>query len=316
MSDLEQRLKTYGKRVRKLEGGDSWVAALSLGNCPLLSWGSQNWWIAVISEKEKELLAGSKQTPPIVNALKSSISGAELTGVCQLNRDRIIRLTFTKIIGAGFSNTRHLTLEMMERYSNLIFTDENETILETAKHIHPADNRFRSVLPGHHYSMPPEFNVIPLEDWLRDPTSDTLRSVAGFGKKLLEKLSEVEVERAARLLDGFYKNETDTSLYTPQKIKNYLTVLPELLEGASPLPDAAVSDTGHLTVMSPIADVSIQRRRKAVTDQIRREIVRRERQIKDIEKLLYEEDADKYKNTEMSCRKFMADNSGSPGGLC
>ncbi|HPX03764.1 MAG TPA: NFACT family protein [Synergistaceae bacterium] len=286
-----------GKRVRKLEGGDSWVAVSVFGGTVLLlSWGSQNCGIAVISEKEKkELLAGSKQTPPIVNALKSSISGAELTGVCQLNRDRIIRLTFTKIIGAGFSNTRHLTLEMMERYSNLIFTDENETILETAKHIHPADNRFRSVLPGHHYSMPPEFNGIPLEDWLRDPTSDTLRSVAGFGKKLLEKLSEVEVERAARLLDGFYKNETDTSLYTPQKIKNYLTVLPELLEGASPLPDAAVSDTGHLTVMSPIADVSIQRRRKAVTDQIRREIVRRERQIKDIEKLLYEEDADKYK---------------------
>ena len=132
-----------GKRVRKLEGGDSWVAVSVFGGTVLLlSWGSQNCGIAVISEKEKkELLAGSKQTPPIVNALKSSISGAELTGVCQLNRDRIIRLTFTKIIGAGFSNTRHLTLEMMERYSNLIFTDENETILETAKHIHPADNR-------------------------------------------------------------------------------------------------------------------------------------------------------------------------------
>ena len=165
--------KHIGKRVRKLEGGDSWVAVSVSGNAVLLlSWGAKNCGIAVISDKEKkDLIASAKQAPPIVNALKSNISGAELTDVCQLNRDRIIRLTFTKTIGAGFSNTRHLTLEMMERYSNLIFTDENNTVLETAKHIHPADNRFRSVLPGHPYSMPPEFNGIPLEDWLQHPSS-------------------------------------------------------------------------------------------------------------------------------------------------
>ena len=122
----------------------------------MLSWGAQNCGIAVISEKaKKDLIASARQTPPIVNALKSNISGAELTGVCQLNRDRIIRLTFTKTIGAGFSNTRHLILETMERYSNLIFTDENDTVLETAIHIHPADNRFRSVLSCQPYSMSP-----------------------------------------------------------------------------------------------------------------------------------------------------------------
>ena len=289
--------KHIGKRVRKLEGGDSWVAVSVSGNAVLLlSWGAQNCGIAVISDKEKkDLIASAKQAPPIVNALKSNISGAELTDVCQLNRDRIIRLTFTKTIGAGFSNTRHLTLEMMERYSNLIFTDENNTVLETAKHIHPADNRFRSVLPGHPYSMPPEFNGITLEDWLQHPSSETLRSVAGFGKKLLERLSGMEAERTARCLNGFYKNETDTSPYAPQMIKIYLTALPELLEGASPLPDTTVTDTGHLAVLSPIADVSINRRRKAVTDQIQRETVRRERQTEDIEKLLHEEDAEKYK---------------------
>jgi predicted ribosome quality control (RQC) complex YloA/Tae2 family protein len=289
--------KHIGKRVRKLEGGDSWVAVSVSGNAVLLlSWGAQNCGIAVISDKEKkDLIASAKQAPPIVNALKSNISGAELTDVCQLNRDRIIRLTFTKTIGAGFSNTRHLTLEMMERYSNLIFTDENNTVLETAKHIHPADNRFRSVLPGHPYSLPPEFNGITLEDWLQHPSSETLRSVAGFGKKLLERLSGMEAERTARCLNGFYKNETDTSPYAPQMIKIYLTALPELLEGASPLPDTTVTDTGHLAVLSPIADVSINRRRKAVTDQIQRETVRRERQTEDIEKLLHEEDAEKYK---------------------
>ena len=289
--------KHIGKRVQKLEGGDSWVAvSISGGTVLLLSWGAQNCGMAVISEKEKkDLISGANQTPPIVNALKSNISGAELTGVCQLNRDRIIRLTFTRTIGAGFTNTRHLILEMMERYSNLIFTDENNIVLETAKHIHPADNRFRSVLPGQPYSMPPEFKGIRLEEWLERPASETLRSVAGFGKKLLENLSGMEAERADRYLKGFYDDGTDISLYIPQMINKYLTALPEVLDDSSPLPGTTVTDTGHLAVLSPIADLSLGRRRKAVTDQIERETVRRERQIEDIERLVHEEDAEKYK---------------------
>ena len=289
--------KHIGKRVQKLEGGDSWVAvSISGSTVLLLSWGAQNCGIAVISDKEKkDLISSAKQTPPIVNALKSNISGAELTDVCQLNRDRIIRLTFTKTIGAGFSNTRHLILETMERYSNLILLDENDMVLETAKHIHPADNRFRSVLPGQPYSMPPEFKGIALEEWLEHPSSETLRSVAGFGKKLLERLTEMEVEKAARSLNGFYKNETDISSYIPQLVKKYLTALPELLEGASAIQDTTIADTGRIIVLSPIADVSLNRRRKVITDQIERETVRRERQIGDIEKLLHEEDAEKYK---------------------
>lgn len=289
--------KHIGKRVQKLEGGDSWVAvSISGSTVLLLSWGAQNCGIAVISDKEKkDLISSARQTPPIVNALKSNISGAELTDVCQLNRDRIIRLTFTKTIGAGFSNTRHLILETMERYSNLILLDENDMVLETAKHIHPADNRFRSVLPGQPYSMPPEFKGIALEEWLEHPSSETLRSVAGFGKKLLERFAEMEVERAARYLNGFYKNETDISSYIPQLVKKYLTALPELLEGASAIQDTTIADTGRIIVLSPIADVSLNRRRKVITDQIERETVRRERQIGDIEKLLHEEDAEKYK---------------------
>ena len=289
--------KHIGKRVQKLEGGDSWVSvSISGSTVLLLSWGAQNCGIAVISDKEKkDLISGAKQTPPIVNALKSNISGAELVDVCQLNRDRIIKLTFNKTIGAGFSNTRHLILEMMERYSNLIFTDENDIVLETAKHIHPSDNRFRSVLPGQPYSMPPEFKGITIEDWLEDPSADTLRSVAGFGKKLLEGLSGPEVERTSRYLSGFYKNETDFSSYIPQLIKKYLTALPELLEGASAIQDTEIADTGRTAVLSPIADLSLNRRRKLITDQIGHETVRRERQIADIEKLLHVDDAEKYK---------------------
>jgi len=286
-----------GKRVQKLEGGDTWAAVSMSGAVVLLlSWGAQNCGIALLSEKEKkDLILGLKQSPPIVNALKSNISGAELAGVCQLNRDKIIRLTFTKRLGAGFSNTRHLILETMERYSNLILTDENGIVIETAKHIHPADNRFRSVLPGQPYSMPPEFKGISLEDWLKDPLPDTLRSVAGFGRKLLDRLSEMETQSVTQLLSGFYKNEADLSLYVPQLIKKYLTSLPEIIAGATPLTDTDTANTGRVAVLSPIADGSLSRKRKVLTDHIEHETLRRERQISDIDRLLNDEEAEKYK---------------------
>lgn len=292
---LTEKLK--GRKVRKVEGGDSWVAlSLSGGEVLLLSWGAQNCGIAQISEKEKkELRAGAKQTPPITNAIKSNIGGAELTDVIQLKRDRIIRLTFTKVIGAGFANTRHLIIEMMERYSNLILADENDVVLETAKHIHPADNRFRSVLPGHPYSMPPEYKGIPLEKWLATPSPESLGSVAGFGKKLLGILSDAEIEKTASLLSGFYKDESNVSSYIPQTAKNYLTALPILWEGFDPLTSGDIDDLGRFAVLSPITDSVLTKRRKALTIKIEREITRRERQIEDIERLLSKEDAEMFK---------------------
>lgn len=286
-----------GRRVQKLEGGDTWVAlSLSGGVVMLLSWGAQNCGAAVISEKEKkDLLSSAKQKPPIVNALKSNISGAELTEVCQLNRDRIIRFSFTKKVGAGFENVRDLTLEAMERYSNLILTDENFIVLETAKHIHPADNRYRSVLPGQPYMMPPEFSGMPLEEWLKDPSSGLLTTVAGFGRKLLERLSGMDPKKSAGLLSGFYRQDSDVTSYVPQMIKKYMTALPELLEGASPLTETGMQNTGRIAVLGPIAENAFGKRQKALACHIEREILRRERQTEDIERLFNEEDVEKYK---------------------
>ena len=105
------------KRVQKIDGGDSWVSlAMSGGINLLLSWGSVNCGAAVITDNEKKsLLTLSKQTPSITNTLKSHLAGSEFVGCEQIRRDRIMKFTFVKTIGAGFSNTRYLILEAMER---------------------------------------------------------------------------------------------------------------------------------------------------------------------------------------------------------
>lgn len=281
-----------GRRVQRVEGGGSAVIISLAGGAELLlSWGAQNCGAAVISARDKKsLLAVSRQTPPITNALKSHLTGAQLVSVAQLRRDRILEFTFRKTIGAGFATRRRLVLEIMERFSNLVMTDENGLIIETAKHIHPSDNSFRTVLPGVPYHMPPLFGGAALEEWLAEPREDTLMKVVGVGRPLLKILAAYPAKLAAEYLRGLYD---DTSApMTAQKIGKYVTALPELLSDAKKLPDCS---TGILIALAPMKDGSIENRRKNIVKHIEKEAKRRERQLADIRGLLSDDSPARFK---------------------
>lgn len=281
-----------GRRVQRAEGcGAAVVLSLSRGAELLLSWGAQNCGAAIISANDKRtLLAASSQTPPVANALKSHLQGTSLLSVSQLRRDRIIEFVFKKTIGAGFSAERRLVLEIMERFSNLVLTDENGVIIETAKHVHPADNSFRTVLPGAPYHMPPLFEGLMLEEWLNAPEADTLIKTAGVGRPLLKILSGYPPYEAARYLRGLYND--CAPLMISQKIGKYVTALPELLPDAEKLPDGS---TGTLLTLTQTSSETLERRRKNILKHIEKEITRRERQLSDIRALLADESPARFK---------------------
>lgn len=281
-----------GRRVQRVEGGGSAVIISLAGGAELLlSWGAQNCGAAVISARDKKsLLAAARQTPPITNAVKSHLTGAQFVSVAQLHRDRILKFTFRKTIGAGFSTERRLVLEIMERFSNLVMTDENGLIIETAKHIHPADNSFRTVLPGVPYHMPPLFGGMPLEEWLAAPREDTLTKVAGVGRPLLKILAAYPAGLAAEYLRGLYDDLS--APMKAQRIGKYVTALSELLSEAEKLPDGS---TGALIALAPMKDGTIENRRKNIIKHIEKEITRRERQLGDIRRLLADESPARFK---------------------
>lgn len=281
-----------GRRVQRVDGGgNAVIISLAGGAELLLSWGAQNCGAAVISARDKKsLLAAARQTPPITSAVKSHLTGAQLVSVAQLHRDRILEFTFRKTIGAGFATERRLVLEIMERFSNLVMTDENGLIIETAKHIHPADNSFRTVLPGVPYHMPPLFGGTALEEWLAEPREDTLMKVAGVGRPLLKILDTYPAKLAAEYLHGLYDDTSAPT--TAQKIGKYVTTLPELLPDAEKLPD---SSTGILIALAPMKDGSIENRRKNIVKHIEKEAKRRERQLADIRSLLSDDSPVRFK---------------------
>ncbi|MDO5116808.1 MAG: NFACT family protein [Synergistaceae bacterium] len=289
-----RELSAYkGRRVQRAEGGKN-SAVISLGGAVdlLLSWGAENCGAAVISGSDRKSLAASAtQKAPVVNALKSHLLGAEFLGAVQLRRDRILRLSFRKTVGAGFSSTRHIILEAMERFSNILLTDGEGLIIETAKHIHPAENSFRTVLPGLAYRLPPLFDGISVEEWLASPSPESLERIAGIGRPLLRRLAECGTDEIERALRGLYDENYAGELF-PQRIGKYITALPLLLKGAEAIRGVSA---GELITLTPLRDDSIERRRKKITRHISKEILRRERQLEDIAKLLSDDRPELYR---------------------
>ncbi|MDO4987675.1 MAG: NFACT family protein [Synergistes sp.] len=272
-----------GRRVQRAEGANS-ALALSFGTSEIfISWASARCGVCVISQKErKNLFSSSESIPPITNALKSRIIGAELTDVQQIARDKILKLSFKKSIGAGFPFICHIIAEVMERYANVVLVDADENIIEAAKHFHTYDNTFRTILPGLPYHLPPRYNGISLEEWLAAPDAAKLSSVAGFGKKFLASLSGMPTEDAATILSSYYC-DTNKSDFTAQSIGSYVTAAPLLLPSAKPLDE---QETGKYLTLRSIGVASVEARKKRAAAVIQKEILRRERQTQDINDLI------------------------------
>lgn len=283
--------ESVGSKPRRAEAADNWAALSFQGKDAILfSWDAQACGIALVGEDDKKkLLEASRQTPPIVSALKKHIVGAELTGVRQLRKDKILEFTFKRAVSAEFKSTRYLILEATERYSNLILTDDEHVIIEAAKHIHTAENRFRTILPGFAYVPPPGFDGIALEEWLSKPSIDTITKIHGFGAPLLRLLSQFEAEDAAGFFSRFYDSEKSNypRLFLPQAIGKYITFAPDLPSpGGAKYITGGITAVGNLTTLNLLLNRDSSGRRKNIEKFIHREISRREKQSADINKLL------------------------------
>lgn len=100
-----------------------------------------------------------KEPPLFCMVLRKHLEGAVIESIQQEGLERIITFSFKGRNELGDVSFKKLTLELMGRHSNLIFTDEqNDVILESIKHIPPSLSQFRTVLPGQPYQKPPHMD--------------------------------------------------------------------------------------------------------------------------------------------------------------
>ena len=94
--------------------------------------------------------------PMLCLLLRKRLTGAWITGITQDNLERIVRINFTGTDELGDKRSYSLIIEIMGRYSNIIFVDENDKIIDSLKRVDESKSQVRTVLPGVTYQTPPQ----------------------------------------------------------------------------------------------------------------------------------------------------------------
>ncbi|MBO5203473.1 MAG: NFACT family protein [Clostridia bacterium] len=108
------------------------------------------------------------QNPPMLcMLLRKYLQGAKLTEISQADFDRVAFLGFDTRDEMGFECRRYLIVELMGKYSNLIFADGDKKIITAMRTSDLSLDSVRPLLPGMIYSLPPaQDKANPLHtDW-------------------------------------------------------------------------------------------------------------------------------------------------------
>ena len=93
--------------------------------------------------------------PNFCMLLRKHISNGRILKVDQPGMERIVEMTIEHLNELGDICRKKLIIEIMGKHSNIIFTDDDGTIIDSIKHISAQISSVREVLPGRSYIAPP-----------------------------------------------------------------------------------------------------------------------------------------------------------------
>jgi predicted ribosome quality control (RQC) complex YloA/Tae2 family protein len=106
-------------------------------------------------------------TPPnFCMLLRKHLTSGKLIDIKQPSFERVLIFTFECQTELYETVKKNLIIEIMGRYSNIIFTDENQVIYDAIKLIDFTTSTIRQILPGLIYELPPSQNKKELNDKL------------------------------------------------------------------------------------------------------------------------------------------------------
>ncbi len=110
-----------------------------------------------------ESKASPMTAPNFCMLLRKHIQNGRIISVTQPGGlERIIRFEIEHLDEMGDLCHKILLIEIMGKYSNIIFTDENDVIIDSIKHIPASISSVREVLPGRTYFVPSQEKTNPL----------------------------------------------------------------------------------------------------------------------------------------------------------
>ena len=94
------------------------------------------------------------QAPAFCMLLRKYLQGGKITSVVQPGLERVIRIEVEHLDEMGDLCRHTLVLELMGKYSNLIFIDQNGVIVDSIRRVSAVMSSVREVLPGRPYFLP------------------------------------------------------------------------------------------------------------------------------------------------------------------
>lgn len=94
------------------------------------------------------------QAPTFCMVLRKHLNNCRIVGIEQLGLERVLRFRLEHLNEMGDLCTKQLYVELMGKHSNIIFCEEDNTIIDSIKHISLLVSSVREVLPGRTYFIP------------------------------------------------------------------------------------------------------------------------------------------------------------------
>lgn len=86
--------------------------------------------------------------------LRKQIDGGIIRSLTQVSLDRVLDMVIEARDELGDVHERHLYIELMGKYANMILVDESGRILDALKRIPPFENNKRTIHPGAMFQLP------------------------------------------------------------------------------------------------------------------------------------------------------------------
>ncbi len=153
----EIREKSLGARVEKVFQPERDEIVLQMrsiegGKRLLINAGSNTPRLCFTTEQKE-----NPMTPPMLcMLLRKHLQGAKLVDARQEGFERVAVLEFETRDEMGFECRRYLIAEIMGKYSNLIFANEDKKIVSALRTVDFSTSMLRQVLPGMTYELPPK----------------------------------------------------------------------------------------------------------------------------------------------------------------
>lgn len=107
------------------------------------------------TKKESPLSA-----PNFCMVLRKYLNNGTIKSISQIDFERVIKIEIEHLNELKDLSTKYLYIEIMGKHSNIIFTNSENVIIDSIKHISYAISSVREVLPGKEYFIPKQENKI------------------------------------------------------------------------------------------------------------------------------------------------------------